>query len=256
MEYVIFKFILRGNVLSNFYEILAGVCRKAQLMMGQIFLNIAFLWQLVCKFDIVMIIIILLFLILLINIYTYILIIYQYLIHYLPCYTFQIIFIFTKISYTKYHKLFMIYYPNHMLCHHMCKIMIWLHCYNLGMDNFKPELYNGCNYLSMLGLKLIYARNWVLEHIYGLMQERRNSIANALELRCCKKDVTPLLTHWSYVFLALTHCHIMWLSMSLPLWPIWPWHEGSGQFHSNTMTILLRICNSAKENKTLGPVSI
>ena len=21
----------------------------------------------------------------------------------------------------------------------------------------------------------------------------------------CKKDVTPLLTHWSYVFLALTH---------------------------------------------------
>ena len=24
----------------------------------------------------------------------------------------------------------------------------------------------------------------------------------------CKKDVTPLLTHWSYVFLALTH-HVM-----------------------------------------------
>ena len=22
---------------------------------------------------------------------------------------------------------------------------------------------------------------------------------------CCKKDVTPLLTHWSYIFLALTH---------------------------------------------------
>ena len=26
----------------------------------------------------------------------------------------------------------------------------------------------------------------------------------------CKKDVTPLLTHWSYVFLALTH-HVMLL---------------------------------------------
>ena len=35
-------------------------------------------------------------------------------------------------------------------------------------------------------------------------------MANALELclSCTrKKDVTPLLTHWSYVFLALTHWH-------------------------------------------------
>ena len=24
----------------------------------------------------------------------------------------------------------------------------------------------------------------------------------------CKKDVTPLLTHWSYVFLALTHRYV------------------------------------------------
>ena len=32
-------------------------------------------------------------------------------------------------------------------------------------------------------------------HFNGLMQERRNSIAY----------VTPLLTHWSYIFLALTH---------------------------------------------------
>ena len=23
----------------------------------------------------------------------------------------------------------------------------------------------------------------------------------------CKKDITPLLSHWSYVFLALTHQH-------------------------------------------------
>ena len=65
-------------------------------------------------------------------------------------------------------------------------------------------------------------------HIDRLVQERHNSIANALELRLsctnlsiymwcelsyridivsmgkCKKDVTPLLTHWSCVFLALT----------------------------------------------------
>ena len=67
-------------------------------------------------------------------------------------------------------------------------------------------------------------------NIDRLLQERRNSIANALELHLsctnpliwwhcyflalqirtisigyCKKDVTPLLTHWSYIFLALTH---------------------------------------------------
>ena len=24
----------------------------------------------------------------------------------------------------------------------------------------------------------------------------------------CKKDVTPLLTHWGYIFLALTHRHV------------------------------------------------
>ena len=74
----------------------------------------------------------------------------------------------------------------------------------------------------------------VLRHIAGLVQKRRNSIANTLELRLSctnpltlphinchkiqrnvlrhiaglvKKDVTPLLTHWSYVFLALTHWH-------------------------------------------------
>ena len=51
-------------------------------------------------------------------------------------------------------------------------------------------------------------------HIDGLVQEIRNSIANTLELHLsctnplmgqCKKDITPLLTHWSYIFLALTH---------------------------------------------------
>ena len=26
----------------------------------------------------------------------------------------------------------------------------------------------------------------------------------------CKKDVTPLLLHWSYVFLALTHRYVVW----------------------------------------------
>ena len=33
----------------------------------------------------------------------------------------------------------------------------------------------------------------------------------------CKKDITPLLTHWSYVFLALTH----WDDIYWHLIPIW-----------------------------------
>ena len=33
----------------------------------------------------------------------------------------------------------------------------------------------------------------------------------------CKKDVTPLLTHWSYVFLALTHRHFPFQTHITPL---------------------------------------
>ena len=63
-------------------------------------------------------------------------------------------------------------------------------------------------------------------HIDGLMQERRNSGVLAMELRLscinpsicsvafdinceCKKDLTPLLMHWSYIFLALTHRYVV-----------------------------------------------
>ena len=28
---------------------------------------------------------------------------------------------------------------------------------------------------------------------------------DTIEMGLCKKDVTPLLTHWSYIFLALTY---------------------------------------------------
>ena len=40
-------------------------------------------------------------------------------------------------------------------------------------------------------------------HIDGLVQERLNSIANALELHI--SCTNQLLTHWSYIFLAQTH---------------------------------------------------
>ena len=65
-----------------------------------------------------------------------------------------------------------------------------LHRYNrwrLRMDKcFHPTFYWACRYLSMLGLKLIYVTKfvsglWYKSHRW-FMQERRNSIANALEL--------------------------------------------------------------------------
>ena len=38
--------------------------------------------------------------------------------------------------------------------------LVWLHCWSLVMDNqFHPTLCNGCNYLSMLGLKIINVSN-------------------------------------------------------------------------------------------------
>ena len=37
-----------------------------------------------------------------------------------------------------------------------------------------------------------------------------------MSMSYCKKDVTPLLTHWSYVFLALTHrCVIFQLDVAI-----------------------------------------
>ena len=41
-------------------------------------------------------------------------------------------------------------------------------------------------------------------HVDGLVYDCSNSTSMGL----CKKDVTPLLTHWSYVFLALTHGYL------------------------------------------------
>ena len=35
----------------------------------------------------------------------------------------------------------------------------------------------------------------------------------------CKKDVTPLLMRWSYVFLALTHRYVLMILIAvLPIW--------------------------------------
>ena len=74
------------------------------------------------------------------------------------------------------------------------------------------------------------------QHVDGLAKDCSNSIANAMELpqSCtkpsiclyiqhfalplsistgwCKKDVTPLLMHWSYIFLALTHRYMLQLA--------------------------------------------
>ena len=41
-----------------------------------------------------------------------------------------------------------------------------------------------------------------------------------MSMALCQKDVTPLLTHWSYVFLALTHqCDIPYSTSLTPALP-------------------------------------
>ena len=37
----------------------------------------------------------------------------------------------------------------------------------------------------------------------------------SIKMGYCKKDVTPLLTHWSYIFLALTHRYDLYLEKIL-----------------------------------------
>ena len=71
----------------------------------------------------------------------------------------------------------------------------------------------------------------------------------------CKKDVTPLLMHWSYVFLALTHRHDLMVrcfmsvealllsnQITLTLWPsddIW-WHRSG-----STLVQVMACCLTA-----------
>ena len=42
--------------------------------------------------------------------------------------------------------------------------------------------------------------------MYGLVQEKQiYLLSDTISMGKCKKDVTPLLMHWSYIFFALTH---------------------------------------------------
>ena len=43
------------------------------------------------------------------------------------------------------------------------------------------------------------------------------TLAYDISIGWCKKDVTPLLTHWSYVFLALTHRFVHFILASVPV---------------------------------------
>ena len=54
-----------------------------------------------------------------------------------------------------------------------------------------------------------YQNNWAIEKYVKAAEklELKFSFRRIISLGQRKKDVTPLLTHWSYVFLALTHCY-------------------------------------------------
>ena len=72
----------------------------------------------------------------------------------------------------------------------------WLHHWSLGMDKqFHPTLYNGCNYLSMLGLKL----NRVSKR--GYWPDWRIWLSLVQMMVCCLYDTEllfkPMMTcHW------------------------------------------------------------
>ena len=62
----------------------------------------------------------------------------------------------------------------------------------------------------------------------------------------CKKEVTPLLTHWSYVFLALTHRYMQSLS-ARPVYNLLIVVPADGLTPTITDTVKHWLCN-AREN--------
>ena len=53
--------------------------------------------------------------------------------------------------------------------------------------------------------------HWWLEHWLGTL----------ISMALCKKDLTPLLMHWSYVFLALSHRYTFLWMHSFYIWHKW-----------------------------------
>ena len=66
---------------------------------------------------------------------------------------------------------------------------------------FRPQCVKD---LLVVGLSHCYATYSQMLYINVLVQERRNFSTLAMELRLSCTNVTPLLMHWSYVFIALT----------------------------------------------------
>ena len=76
--------------------------------------------------------------------------------------------------------------------------------WSLGMDKqFYPRLYNGCNYLSMLGLKL----NHVSKSGYRKQRLRSTSLRQRHWLDI-KVNPSLLAIWWSYVFFAQTQGYL------------------------------------------------
>ena len=94
-----------------------------------------------------------------------------------------------------------------------------LHRWSLGMDKqFHPIFYNGCNYLSMLGLKLNHAsksgqwmiwnlnrpismapKRWTIDSVVGLSSRDNMHDVDRLRLTACprKRGYVPLC--WAYM---------------------------------------------------------
>ena len=69
----------------------------------------------------------------------------------------------------------------------------------------KLEEHNPAKFLTHCGLEMPYGSTELGQHCCNCISPRPKSVDSLYQWVSARKNVTPLLLHWSYVFLALTH---------------------------------------------------
>ena len=88
------------------------------------------------------------------------------------------------------------------LCVNMCDALIHRNAATLYISHLQPL--SLCDYANILAQSTI-------SPLALLFANRCNIITQCMPIMMglCKKDVTPLLTHWSCIFLALSHRYVL-----------------------------------------------
>ena len=120
--------------------------------------------------------------------------------------------------------------------HHDLHISFCKHSSNLSI-----LWYKALGICCRLGLLLLYCCLWnwcrILIVTWSVIQ-----LVTHILMGWCKKDLTPMLTHWSYVFLALTH----WYAMSIQ----WRHNEHHGILNHQSHDCLLNRLFRHRSKKT------